>query len=75
MTVFGIADAHFYDNNSAGREACLQAFRRFLAALRKCPDILVEDDSEFLAGNNFDWQTDRMTHLWNFANLTDALQE
>jgi len=74
VTVFGIMDADSYYSDPNGRAACARAFEDLLDALRKCPRIVVEEGSEFLAGDQFDWQTTRMTHPWNFANLTDAGQ-
>jgi hypothetical protein len=71
LTVFAVMDAEEFDASPDSRAACMKAFQQLLDRLRKCKDIEVSEESEFLSGANFDWQTMQLTHEWNLANLTD----
>lgn len=71
LTVFAVMDADEFETNPESRAACTKAFHELLDRLRRCKDIEVSEDSDFLSGDKFSWQLLQMTHEWNLANLTD----
>jgi hypothetical protein len=75
ITLFAVMDADLFHENNESRKKCLIAFGNFLDLLRKSSGIVVSEDSELISGDKFSWQLQRMTDLWNLANLTSAAEE
>jgi len=47
------------------REACAAANSDFADTRRACQGIEIDEDSEVVSGAQFNWETMRLTHLWN----------
>jgi hypothetical protein len=75
ITLYAVMDADLYRENYELRKKCIKSFGNFLNLLRTCPGIAVSEESELIPGDQFSWQMQRMTDLWNFANLTSVVEE
>ena len=70
LAVFLIVEEETWKNDHAIREEYSRSFHRFLGILRTCDQIMIDEESEVLSGGDFSWQDQRMTEIWNLANLT-----
>jgi hypothetical protein len=75
LTIYAVVDAATYDGSQPTREACAAALFDFIDALRGCQGIEIDENSDLVSGAEFTWEMTRLTHLWNFANLTATAQE
>jgi len=75
LTLYAVVDAATYDGSPEARQACEAALSDLIDTLRACQGIEIDENSEVVSGAEFSWEMTRLTHLWNFANLTAAAQE
>jgi hypothetical protein len=68
--VFLVIDEEAWNNDIELRQAAIRVFHRFIAILRGCPGIEIDDLSAPVNGGSFSWQMMKETDRWDFANLT-----
>jgi hypothetical protein len=71
VAVFFVVDEDTWKDDIEGREAINAAFGKFVAGLKSCAGIEVNQEiSGVVPGDDFTWQAAQQTDLWNFANLS-----
>ena len=68
--VFLVVEESTWREDVAYRANAFKSFHDFIAVLRSCPGIEVDDLSAPQNGAEFSWQLMRVTEKWDFANLT-----
>jgi hypothetical protein len=72
IAVFFVVDQLDWDADAQARQATYESFNKFVAALRACKGIEVNEEiSRVAPGEQFTWQETRYSDLWNFANLSN----
>jgi hypothetical protein len=72
LLLYFVVDGETWDEDPVGRQAVVQAFVAFRAALQACDGVEVSEESDVYSGHDLTWQQTRSTDEWNFANLSQA---
>lgn len=71
VAIFFVVDEAIWESNFDGRRTINASFAKFVAEIRSCEGIEVNDEvSGVISGAEFSWQATKSSDEWNFANLT-----